>query len=344
MTTASKTSAAGGPLDADRPDGVRLTVSEANEIGSRALGKLGFSDDDTQIIMGQLIDNALCGYRFTSLPRILAIAEFEKFEDNRKPMRVIHETPVSALIDGGNNVGYVTVYRGMEIAVAKARQSGIATVGIHNSYYSGRLAYFVERVTEAGFVAIHTSCGKPRTLPPGAARPAMGTNPICFGFPTTKYPYIMDMGTAAFMWGELMLHAHLGQPIPEGIGYDAKGHATTDAAAALLGGVVPFGGHKGFGLSLVMQSFGVLSGARLTRGQVQDFGFFFVVVDPKVLIPDGSFPEQMTELITKIKATPRQPGVDEIRIPSERSFRERDQRRVEGIIVDKKVVDSLNAL
>lgn len=202
---------AGGLLDPDRPDGVRLSVAEANEIGSRALRKIGFSDEDTRIIMGQLVDNALCGYRFTSLSRILAIADFEKFGENRTPLKVVHETPVSAMVDGGNNVGYVTVYKGMEIAVAKAKQTGIATVGVYNSYYSGRLAYFVERVNEAGFVAIHTSCGKPRTLPPGAARPAMGTNPICFGFPTTQYPFIFDMGTATFMWGELMLHAHLGQ-------------------------------------------------------------------------------------------------------------------------------------
>lgn len=344
MTVAAQAPTAQKTLDPDRPDGIRLTIEEANEIGSRGLRKLGFSEEDTKITMGQLIDNALCGYRFTSLPRILAIAEFEKFGDNRKPMRIVHETPVSALIDGGNNVGYVTVYKGMEIAVQKAKQSGIATVGIHNSYYSGRLAYFVERVTDAGFVAIHTSCGKPRTLPPGGARPAMGTNPICVGFPTTKYPFIMDMGTAAFMWGELMLHAHLGHPIPEGIGFDGEGRPTTDAAEALKGGVVPFGGHKGFGLSLVMQSFGVLAGAAYTRGSVQDFGFFFVVIDPKILIPDGSFPKMMTELIENIKATPKQPGVKEIRIPSERAFRERERRRVEGIVVDRKVVESLNAL
>jgi LDH2 family malate/lactate/ureidoglycolate dehydrogenase len=124
----------------------------------------------------------------------------------------------------------------------------------------------------------------------------MGTNPICFGFPTTQHPYIMDMGTAALMWGELMLHAHLGQPIPEGMGFDENEYPTTDAAAALRGGVAPFGSHKGFGLSLVMQSFGVLAGAAFTRGRVQDFGFFFVVIDPKILIPDGSFPKLMTEI------------------------------------------------
>ena len=108
------------------------------------------------------------------------------------------------------------------------------------------------------------------------------------------------------------------------------------------GGVAPFGGHKGYGLSFAVQALGLLAGASLSHGNVQDYGFLFIAIDPAIMLPD--FEVQMSELVARIKATPRQPGVDEIRIPSERAFRERVQRRIEGIVLDRKVVDALNAL
>src|SRR5713101_5093772 len=134
----------GALLDQDTPDTIRLSVAEATALGARALHSLGLPDDDVRIIVDQLIDNALCGYPFASLPRILAIAQDAKAQGPRQPVRVVHDTPVSALLDGGNNVGYVAVYRAAQIAIDKARASQFAVVGVYNSYYSGRNAYYME--------------------------------------------------------------------------------------------------------------------------------------------------------------------------------------------------------
>ena len=331
-------------LDDTPPGTVRLSVEEATAIGKRALRAIGFSDKDTEIILGQLIDNALCGYPFTSLPRILAIAQNSKLKKPRKPVEIVYETPVSAMISGGNNVGYVTVYKAAEVAIEKARANRFAVVGAHDSYYSGRNAYYVEKIVEAGFVAMHFACGQPLVVPPGGAKPAMGTNPYCFGFPSEDGAFIVDAGTAALQWGEVMLHAHIDKPLPEGVAVDHRGVPTTDPKEAFLGGVVPFGGHRGFGIALAMQTMGLLAGSAIPRGSVQDYGFLFVVFDPGLLMPPEKFTGQVSELIRAIKGTPKQEGVADIRIPSERAFRERDRRRKEGIVVESKVVDSLNAL
>src|SRR5579862_4261094 len=133
-------------LDPDRPGAARLTVAEARALGEAALTRIGYGDDDARIVVDQLIDNSLCGYRFAGLPRILAIARDAKTRTARQPVRITHETAVSALVDGGNNVGYVAVHRGMEIAIEKAKEAGIASVGVYNSYYSGRNAYYLERI------------------------------------------------------------------------------------------------------------------------------------------------------------------------------------------------------
>src|SRR5476649_1166054 len=117
-------------LDADTPDTVRMSPAAAAELGKGALQRIGYSAEDAQIITDQLIDNALCGYRFASLPRILAIAGDEKTRLERRPIKIVHETPLSALIDGGNNLGYVSVYHATQLAIKKAQASGIASVGV----------------------------------------------------------------------------------------------------------------------------------------------------------------------------------------------------------------------
>jgi LDH2 family malate/lactate/ureidoglycolate dehydrogenase len=338
----STTTPAGELLDQDTPDTIRLSVTEAAALGGRALHHLGFADDEVRIIIDQLLDNALCGYPFASLPRILAIARDAKTCQPRQAVRVVHETPVSALIDGGNHVGYVAVYRAAQLAIDKARGHHFAVVGAYNSYYSGRNAYYMEMIAKAGFVGIHLASGQPRVVPSGGMQPALGTNPLCFGFPSAQGPVVFDMGTAALQWGEVLLHAELGTPLPAVVGLDREGRPTRDAHETLLGGVLPFGGHKGYGLSFVVQAMGLLAGAALARGQVQDYGFLFIAFDPGLLVPVDEFKRQVSELIARLKATPRQPGVAEIRIPSERAFRERERRRVEGLVFDRAVITALH--
>jgi LDH2 family malate/lactate/ureidoglycolate dehydrogenase len=331
-------------LDPDRPGAVRLAVAEARELGEAALGRIGYDADDARIVVDQLIDNSLCGYRFAGLPRILAIAREVKSQNARAPVAVVHETPTTALVDGGNNVGYVAVYRGADIAIAKAKESGVASVGVYNSYFSGRNAYYLERIVEAGLVGLHTASGAPHIVPPGAMRPALGTNPIAFGFPSADGPVIFDIGTASLMWGEVLLAAETGEELPEGVAFDADGAPTRDGEAAARGGVSAFGGHKGYGLAFAIQALGLLAGAMIPRGQAQDYGFLFLVVDPGAMLPGDPFAEQMSVLVKAIQATPRRPGVAEIRIPSQRAFRERERRRAEGILIDRAVIDALREL
>ena len=324
-----------------------MTAGEAAALATAALKRLGYSDDDAAVITGQLVDNALCGYTYAGLPRLMIIAHDKKVQQGRVPVRVVHETPLSALLDGGNNVGYIGAYRGAEVAIAKARQSGIASVGVYNSYYSGRNAYYVEKIVREGFIALHSASSEPRVLPPGAKAPALGTNPLAFALPGKTDPVIFDMGTSATNHGDLLLARRLGQQLPEGVAIDADGAPTRDPNAALAGGILPFGGahaHKGYGLSFMVQAMGLLAGAALPQGRVQDFAFLFVVFDPALLMPRDQFEQQLAELIDAVKATPRRPGVDEIRIPSEQAFRTRAARRESGFALAQPIYDRIAAL
>jgi len=143
------------------------------------------------------------------------------------------------------------------------------------------------------------------------------------------------------MWGEVLLAAETGEALSPDLAFDADGNPTVDGRAAARGGVAAFGGHKGYGWLSRSRPW---PGAAIPHGRVQDYGFLFLVVDPGTLLPGNPFAEQMSQLVKAIQATPRRPGVQEIRIPSQRAFRERERRRAEGILVDAAVIAALRAL
>jgi LDH2 family malate/lactate/ureidoglycolate dehydrogenase len=334
----------GALRDADAAESERLSAAEALALACEALRRFGYTPDEARVIADHLVDSALCGYTFAGLPRILAIASNRKGSEQRQPIRTVHETPASALIDGGNNVGYLAANHGATVAIEKARFCGLSAVGVYNSYYSGRGAYYVEKIVNAGLIALHAASAQPKVVPPGGAEAILGTNPICFGFPARTGPLIFDAGTAAIMGGELSMLAMLGERLQEGIAFDAAGRPTTDPKEALKGGVAPFAGHKGFGLSLSVQALGLLAGAALARGSVRDYAFFFLAIDPAIMGPSQSFDEQMARLVADIKGSKRQPGVEDIRIPFERASREREQRRQEGIVLDRRIAAAIRAI
>lgn len=325
-------------------DEINLSVAEATRLGKRALRAIGFDREESRAITAHLVDAELCGHCFAGLPRILTIHEDPRSREPRTPVKVVHETKVSALLDGGNHVGYYAVHRATKLAIEKARKNRIAVVGLYRSYLSGRNSYYLEMIARAGLVGIHLASALPVVLPHGGARPAFGTNPIGFGFPTGGDPFIVDLGTAAMTRGEVILRSRLGLPLPDGTAIDARGLPTRDARDALKGGIFAFGGHRGSALAFGIQAMCLLAGAARPRGKVQDYAFLFVVVDPAILMPAGEFKRQLRKLIEVVRAVPPLDPQEPVRIPSERAFRERERRRKEGIPVDRAVYDQLRAL
>jgi LDH2 family malate/lactate/ureidoglycolate dehydrogenase len=320
---------------------VRLGVAEARELGEAALRGVGYPEEDARIIADHCIDAALCGYEYSGLAKILNIPESRQFARPRRPMSVMRETDVSIAFDGGNNVGMLALYHAAQAAIDKSAAHGLALVSVNDAWMSGRSAYFVEMIAKAGLVAIHTVGSSRLVAPPGGAKAALGTNPIAIAVPSTRGPIVLDMGTSAFMATEVQLRARLGQLLPEGVAIGPHGEPTRDAALARQGALLPFGGYKGFGLALMMQALGLLAGGGKDGN---DYGYIFIAFRPDLLGSADAFEARVTELVDHIKATPKQKGVTEIRIPSERAFRERERALREGLEIDRLVFDALVAL
>jgi LDH2 family malate/lactate/ureidoglycolate dehydrogenase len=321
---------------------IRLSVPEATGLSLKALKGLGYDDAESAILAAHMLDAAYCGYEYSGLPKILQIAANPKWKRPRTPMQPIRETEVSVLFDGGNNNGMLTMDRATDVAIDKARARGFALVGVTNSWMSGRSAFYMERIARADLVGLHTVGAASQVAPPGGRRPALGTNPIAFGFPTQGEPLVIDVGTSAFPGSETDFHILLGREIPEGVAMDEEGKPTRDAVKAKKGALHPFGGHKGFALSLAMQAMGVLAGSGLNAAK--DYGYLVLAMRPDLLLPLEDFKRDMTEKLAQVKATPRLPGVEEIRLPSEKSFANRARALREGIEIDRKIHEALLAL
>src|SRR5438094_4862003 len=316
----------GSPRHGER---VHLSVAEGRALSERAMCGVGYEPEEARVLADHVIDAALCGYEYSGLPKLLNVAEHPSLKWPRGPMRVLRETSVSVLFDGGNQSGMLAMYYATRAVIERAHAHGFALVGVNNIWMSGRSAYYVEMVARAGLIGIHTVAAHPMVAPLGGATAALGTNPIAFGFPMDGDPLVIDLGTSAFMGTDLQFRQRLGIPLPEGVAIDERGRPTTDAAAARRGALLPFGGHKGYALALAMHALGVSA------------EYLFIAYKPDLFVPLKEYRRALTAEIAAIKATPRQGGLDEIRIPGERAYRERARLSSEGIGIDRAIHGAL---
>lgn len=321
---------------------IHFSLDEMREAAHGVLERIGFTPVEASTIADHLVDAALCGYEYSGLPKILELVGNRNFSRPREPMSVAHETPVSVLFDGGNNVAMLTVSHATEALIARATAHGFAVVGVFNTWMSGRSAYYLERVARAGLIGIQGLSSGRFVAPPGAASAVLGTNPVAFSFPTEGDPLVIDLGTAAFMGSERGLVERRGGLLPEGVAIDAQGRPTRDPRAAREGALLTFAGYRGFAISLAMQALGVFGGSG--RSPDKSYGYLLIAMRPDLLVPLETFRKDLSAMIDLVKSTPRQEGVDAIRIPSERAFRERARRSKEGMEIDERIWKLLQAL
>lgn len=324
----------------------KLKVAEAHALVADCMVALDHSRDEARLIADHLIDCELRGLNFGGLPRALSVIErIRRTTAQRQPIRVLRETPVSASLDGGDQVGYLVAHRAATIAIEKARLSGIGIVGAVNSWYTGMFSTYMEMAAKAGFVAMAAGSSAHYVAPFGGSEGRFGTNPIAFGFPSDGDPVIWDVGTSAVMIGEVVLAGRLGELLPEGIAFDAAGRPTRDPAAALEGALAVWGGHKGSGLALVVQLLGMMCGASSDPPKTGGVGFLIVAIDPGLLTDPQDFRARVSAYADQVRATRPLDPERPVRMPFDRSAKERKARlAADEIAVTEAVYEALRAV
>jgi len=306
---------------------MRLTVADARGLAERVMMALGHGVEDARLIADHLIDCELRGLHYGGLPRGLSIAErIGRTGKSRNPIRVLHETPLSARLDGGDQLGYLVAHQATRLAITKALAAGIAVVGASNTWYTGMLSYYAEMAAAEGLVSIIASHTAPWVAPHGASEGRFGTNPICFGFPSARSPVIWDIGTSAIIHAQATLARRKGEELPDSVAFDNAGRPTRDAAAALAGAFAAWGGYKGSGLGLVVQMLGGLAGAPFVPPDLSAFGFFMLALRPDLLNPADAFEAGVADYAQYVRAARPVEGGPAVRMPFDRSRAEREER------------------
>lgn len=312
---------------------MRLTISDAHQLAVRVMTALGHDAPDAALIADHLIDCELRGLAYGGLARAISIADrISRQDDRRRPIRILHENPVSARLDGGDHIGYIVAHRATTIAIDKATASGISVVGASDTWYTGMLSYYAEMAAARGLVSVIASNASPWVAPYGATEPRLGTNPICFGFPSALDPVIFDIGTSAIMHAEVTLAGRLGQELPNGVAYDPDGRPTRDPAAALAGAFAAWGGHRGSGLAIAVQLLGILAGSPAIPPELAGFGYLIVAMRPDLMGPAETFLENVSACANAVRSARPVAGGPPVRMPFDRSRHERQQRLSEGLI------------
>jgi LDH2 family malate/lactate/ureidoglycolate dehydrogenase len=324
---------------------MQLSIADATDLAVCALMRGGMSAPAAGLVAAHLVDANLCGHEFSSLPRVLAIVEELRKKPPPTEIRVVRENACSALIDGGDNVAYVVSIAAIDKAVEICGKNGVAVVAANNTWFSGRLAYYVERAARKGYVAMHTTNTTARVAPYGGIDRVMGTNPIAIAFPSEDEPIIIDIGTSETTWGDVVLARAKGESLPRGVAVDAHGAPTLDPTAALLGAFLPWGGQRGSALSLAIQLFGMLAGSSSVIEDVSNYGLFFMLVDPDILMPGAQYRARVSELRRVIESSRAMPGSSAVRVPGDRSLRRRKERLAGGVVnLDERVYERIRAL
>lgn len=325
---------------------MRLDIDEATRLAVDGLRRIGYAAREAETIADHLIDCELRGLGFSGLARVLSIADRRGGEqDAPRPIRITRQTPVSAQLDGGDQVGYLVARRATELVIEKASVTGLAVVGASGTWYTGMMSYFAEMITGAGLVGILTSNTSPWVAPYGGTEAAFGTNPICIAVPTGEVPFIWDIGVSKIIHAQAVLAGRRGQPLPDGVAYDETGEPTTDPAGALRGAFAAWGGHRGSGLGMAVQLLGALAGSPARPPELRDFGFLVLAMSPTLFGEQEDYQARVREFLRVTRATRPLDAAQPVRTPFERSAAERDRRRVEGWIdVPDEVVDQLRVL
>jgi LDH2 family malate/lactate/ureidoglycolate dehydrogenase len=253
---------------------------------------------------------------------------------------VIRDDLATALLKGNGVAGPAVGERAMGLAIEKARTYGIGTVVAYNCDHFGAASYYSSLAVGAGMIGVTLCNAAPTVAPFGGRKPVHGTNPISYGIPGgVEGPIILDIATSAAAHGQIFKANRRGQPIPLGWAIDAEGRPTTDAAAALKGVLLPFGGHKGFGMGVLVDVLtGALAGSTVTlnvvhTGHPKERGqsFFFQAIDVERFAPRAVFAERLDQIIRDVHAIPPAEGFNEVLVPGDLERRQEDERKQAGI-------------
>ncbi len=335
----------------------RLSEPALAALATAALRALGLSAADASLAASILVLADLFGIGTHGVSRIVSYGDRLRIGgiDPAPEIRIEQVAPSLIRVDGANGVGTLVGRRALDAAMQAARSTGMAAAFVRGSNHFGPIAPYCHLAAEAGFATIIAGNATTTITPWGGRDARLGNNPIGFGMPRPGGdPVILDMALSVAARAKIRRAHERGEPIPPDWATDADGHPTTDAASALKGFLLPIGGHKGYGLALMVDLFaGLLSGASyLTHvsswqddpDKPQDLGHVFMLIDVAKLMPQDTRRARLDDFAAILHATPAAVPERPVRLPGEIEYERMHRQRSEGISIPARLAAQLREI
>jgi len=328
---------------------VSLKLDEIFDLAKKTLLSSG-CDDETASVLADLImkaerDGSLSHGLFR-LPAYVSGLKSGKINGKARP-EVKKISPSVIKVLGNNCLAPMVLIKGLPELIKTAKENGVAVLAVNNSHHMAAMWPETEAVAEEGLVAFACTSYKPAVAPAGAIKPLFGTNPISFAWPRPgKTPVVFDMATASMAMGEVQVAKREGHKVPLGTGLTKDGKETTDPAEIADGGMLlPFGGHKGSGIAMMVELLaGALVGDNFSfetatkdnnDGGPPSGGEFILAISPEKISGSG-WDSHADKFFNKMKS------LEGVRLPGERRHKNRLDKGPRNI--NKELVDKIKSL
>jgi len=323
----------------------RIPAARICRFLATALERLGLPAGDAATVAQLMTDAEVQGSDGHGVIRLVPYARRIRAGGiNLNPdIRVVKEKAAMALIDGDNGMGHLVMKKATELAIAKARQCGVAWVGSRLSNHAGPASLYARMALAHDMLGMYFAVGNANHLPPwGGLDMLLSTNPIAVAVPAGEEPpVVLDMATTVAAYGKVKAKAQRGEQMPVGWMIDRQGQPLTDPRRAEEGFLMPIGGYKGYGLAMIVGLLaGTLNGAAM-GSEVIDFnhddttvtntGQAILVIDPDAFGELDAFKARVDKLVRELRASDRMPGVDRIWMPGEQSHAKRIANERDGL-------------
>jgi LDH2 family malate/lactate/ureidoglycolate dehydrogenase len=320
------------------PAAPAVAKAEAAAIGAERLASavagifaaVGIRREDAEVVAADLVAADLEGVASHGVMLLpMYVDRIVKGSVSRSSAgEVVSDRGSAIVIDAGNALGQLTARQAVRLAVARAREIGLAAVTVRNGFHFGTAGRYARMMAAENCVGIVLSNTRPLMPAPGGAQALVGNNPIAIALPSAgDFPVEADMALSATAMGKIRLAAAAGQSIPADWAIDADGRPTTDPAAAIKGMLLPAAGPKGFGLAFVVDLLcgGLSDGAvgsevRPLYGDPAEpyrCAHFFLAIHAGHFVAGDRFAERVRDQAARVSASKRSPGVDRVYAPGE---------------------------
>ena len=327
-----------------------------------AFQKFGFTEQESRIITDVLIMSDDFGIESHGMQRLVRYhkgIESGLIKIDAKP-EVVFETPISAVIDGHSGMGQLIGHKAMQLAIEKAKQSGVGIVSVRNSNHYGIAGYYARLAMDQGLIGFSSTNSEAIMVPTFGKKAMLGSNPIAVSAPAEPYPFFFDASTTVVTRGKLEMYNKMSKPIPTGWAVNKAGESSNSANEVLGnikahegGGIVPLGGdtellgsHKGYGYGMLCELFSSILSQGYTSAHTMQNGFSgichgFMAINPAYFGDPEAIKAHFSKYLTELRESPKADGAERIYTHGEKEMEAIVKVQKEGIPVNENTVKEM---